>query len=148
MLDWHSLRRPPPFPPSPLIPPPRPPFILVQSQRHQSHKSQNLSLVAVSSASYHHCELDSYLVPIPTSAILSVCTVLRGSSRHRQSQGSANASDGVVQPFDYATALAEAPGLELGLNAAAEGARGRGRGRGRGGRDSGSRGRGRGMPLI
>ena len=72
----------------------------------------------------------------------------RGSSQKRQSQGSTHAGDVVVQPFDYATARAEAPGLELGLNPAAQGARGRGRGRGRGSRDSGSRGLGRGILLA
>ncbi|DBB05628.1 TPA: hypothetical protein ACH3X1_012245 [Trebouxia sp. C0004] len=45
-----------------------------------------------------------------------------------------------MQPFDYAAARAQAPGLELGLNGGGR----RGRGRNRGGRDSGGRGRGRG----
>lgn len=49
-----------------------------------------------------------------------------------------------MQPFDYAAARAQAPGLELGLNGAGSGGGRRGRGRGRGGRDSGGRGRGRG----
>ncbi len=60
--------------------------------------------------------------------------------------GNATASEdrgpAVVQPFDYASARAQAPGLELGLNAAASGGGRRGRGRGRGGRDAGGRGRG------
>ncbi|KAL0022532.1 hypothetical protein WJX79_009245 [Trebouxia sp. C0005] len=49
-----------------------------------------------------------------------------------------------IQPFDYAAARAQAPGLELGLNGAHSGGGRKGRGRGRGGRDSGGRGRGRG----
>ena len=49
-----------------------------------------------------------------------------------------------MQPFDYAAARAQAPGLELGLNGAGSRGGRRGRGRGRGGRDSAGRVRGRG----
>jgi len=72
----------------------------------------------------------------------------RDSSEATAASGGAPGYEGrghaEMQPFDYAAARAQAPGLELGLNGAGSGGGRRGRGRGRGGRDSGGRGRGRG----